>query len=111
MPPPSPAPGCTRGDVWSEIRATRCTRTETLVRCSTFPDSSLHSERSELVGLLGDETLVHVEQGVLLLGREGVVTSDRFPHARGRLVARIGEQTGPHVQRLDADLQRVGQLL
>src|SRR6478735_359239 len=90
IPPLSPDPGCSSGDVWRERTATRCTA------------------RSKLaVGR--QEALVDVEQRLALLRLQLRVVGDGVTHAATRGALRV-EQSGPLVQRLRADLQRRGEL-
>ena len=63
-----------------------------------------------LSSLGGDEALVHVEQGLALLGGQLLVGGDGFADADARLVGGR-QEAGPLVQRLGADLQRLGDLL
>src|SRR3954463_15284568 len=71
MPPLSPTPGWTSGDVWKERTASRRTTGQTLPKPRRFPLGRVRPRarlRRGLVGLLlGDEGLVDPHEGLLLL--------------------------------------------
>src|SRR3954454_2180139 len=105
MPPLSPDPGWTSGDVWSESTATLRTEIKTLPSRSTFRECG---RCWSVPG--GDEALVHVEQRLALLSGQILVGGDRLANTDARLVVRR-QETGAFVQRLGADLQGSGDLL
>src|SRR5215203_4013413 len=101
MPPLSPTPGCTRGEVWSESTATRCTGDH-----RTQAGDSGRRRPPGLVLALGPavlvhEGLVHPEQRLLLRLGEALAAEDGLHHVA---LAFAGvEDPGPHVQRLGRD--------
>src|SRR5215211_5880556 len=109
MPPLSPLPGCTRGEVWSESTATRRTgdhRTQALrSRCGR----PVLLVRALGAGVLVHEGLVHAEEGLLLGLGQALAAEDGVHNVT---VALSGvEETRPGVQRLRRDGERLGDLL
>src|SRR5215210_4030338 len=109
MPPLSPTPGCTRGEVWNESTATRRTganRTQrALSGCGRAPGPVL----AVGPGVLVHEGLVHAEEGLLLGLGDALAAEDGLHHVAVPLPG--VEDPGPHVERLGRDGQRLGDLL
>src|SRR5439155_23970701 len=105
MPPPSPSPGWARGDVCREMTARLRTTAKTLVADRLF----LSRGRGEDALVLVAERLVHRDECLLLrLGDLGVPEdlADQVVVALALL-----QDSGPHVERLGRDAQRLGDLL
>ena len=110
MPPLSPEPGCSSGEVCSEITATRRTAVETLSSRSAIRKQPSPSERWVVWPVQpADEALVDV--GAVRASAQGSA-SGRPRSPRGTVLAArvlVGEDAGPHVERLDADPAAPGQ--
>src|SRR3712207_5295248 len=96
MPPLSPAPGWTRGDVCMESMASR------RMVGGTLP-------RSVAVAVLATERVVDADQRLLLVLVQVRVAEDLTDQVGG--AGALLEDAGPDVQRLRRDLQGAGDLL
>src|SRR4051812_38921346 len=113
MPPLSPTPGWTSGDVCRERTASERTRCRTLAGEFRFPFGHLHRFLGRFgpgdVAVLVPEGLVDPDQGLLLVLVDERITPD-LRHEIRLPVAGI-EDAGPDVERLGRDLEGPGQLL
>src|SRR6266566_4227767 len=99
MPPPSPAPGCASGDVWTLRMATRRTAMARMLP----GDPSFGSRR--LTGAFGSglglERPVDLDERLPLALGDALVAEDLADQIG--TVATVVEDPGPHVQRLGRD--------
>src|SRR5438445_1553533 len=109
MPPLSPDPGWTRGDVWSE-RMARVRK-----RGATLPVGPAYGRGSSMVGADRDvvvvvlERLVDLDQRLLLsFGDAGVA---QYLADQVVLASALFEDASSHVEGLGGDAQRLGDLL
>src|SRR3954452_11320192 len=107
MPPPSPAPGCASGDVWTLRIATR----RTAIRGMLPGDFSLRTRRltSALGRSLGLERPVDLDESLPLTLGDALVAEDFTDEIRP--VAPLVEDARTHVQRLARDTESLGNRL
>src|SRR5215210_2181561 len=109
MPPLSPVPGCTRGEVWSESTATRRTGDHRTQAVRSGCGRAARLVLGLRAAVLVHEGLVHAEEGLLLGLGQPLAVEDGLDDVA---VALTGvEDAGPHVEGLGRDRQSLGDLL
>src|SRR3954451_5910002 len=104
MPPLSPMPGWTRGDVCSERTASERTRSGTLPGELCFPFGDARGLVLCGVPVLMTEGLVDPDEGLLLVLVDVRIAADLGDEVGARVPC--VEDPGPDVQRLGRDLER-----